>query len=91
MFIGAASIIHQLVAFGGTQPPLFRKAIIQSPANNPQYDRKGQLEQQFQEFATLAGCGGKGIACMREANIQTLRTAADKITASAPPGQYGFG
>jgi carboxylesterase type B len=83
--------MHQLVAFGGTQPPLFKRAIIQSPANNPQHDRKGKLEDQFQEFARLAGCADKGIACMREASTQTLRSAADKIIANAPPGQYGFG
>ncbi|KAE9964974.1 hypothetical protein BLS_007936 [Venturia inaequalis] len=88
---GAGSIMHQLVAFGGTQPPMFKKAIIQSPANNPQHDRKGALEDQFQEFAKLAGCAGKGLPCLREANIDVLKKAADKIIASAPPGQYGFG
>ncbi|TID15951.1 Vacuolar protein sorting-associated protein 45 [Venturia nashicola] len=88
---GAGSIMHQLVAFGGTEPPLFKKAVIQSPANNPQHDRKGKLEDQFQEFATLAGCGGKGIQCLREASLESLRAAGDRIIASAPPGQYGFG
>ncbi|QDS70471.1 hypothetical protein FKW77_009992 [Venturia effusa] len=88
---GAGSIMHQLVAFGGTQPPLFKKAIIQSPANNPQHDRKGKLEDQFQEFAKLAGCAGKGIPCLREASISTLRAAASKMINKAPPGQFTFG
>jgi carboxylesterase type B len=88
---GAGSIMHQLVAFGGKKPALFKKAVIQSPANNPQFDRKGQLEKQFQTFASLAGCAGKGIACLRAADIKVLRTAADKMIAAAPPGQYEFG
>lgn len=88
---GAGSIMHQLVAYGGKQPALFQKAMIQSPANNPQFDRKGQLEQQFQRFATLAGCAGEGIACLRSKDVAIIRKAADTIIASAPPGQYGFG
>jgi carboxylesterase type B len=88
---GAGSIMHQLVAFGGTQPALFKKAVLQSPANNPQFDRKVQLEKQFQTFASLAGCAGTGIACLRAADIYVLRTAADKMIAAAPPGQYEFG
>lgn len=88
---GAGSVLHHLVAFGGKEPALFKKAIIQSPWNVVQYDRKGLLERQFNDFAKLLGCKGKGIGCMRQKDSETVRKAADKINARDLPGHYGFG
>lgn len=88
---GAGSILHQLVAFGGTQDPLFSRAIVQSPGFTPLFDRKGTLEVTFQEFARRAGCAGRGIACLRKAGAATLEAANIAINAAAPSGTFGFG
>lgn len=91
---GAGSIVHQLTAFGGRgagEKALFKRAVIQSPAFDAQLDRKGQLEEQFQEIATLAGCGGKGLACLRAADLKSLKAAQDKYVASMPGAKPGIG
>jgi carboxylesterase type B len=88
---GAGSIMHHLASFGGKQPSLFQKAVIQSPANRPQYDRKGAVEDQYKTLEDLAGCKGQGLACLRKKDAQIIRDAAEKIMAAAPPGEYGFG
>jgi len=79
------------MAFGGTQDPLFRKAILQSPAFQALYDRAGAVETTFQNFSAQAGCGGRGLACLRQANIEDLSNANAAIIADAPPGTFGFG
>ncbi|KAI4188986.1 MAG: hypothetical protein LQ346_005193 [Caloplaca aetnensis] len=72
---GAGSIMHQLVAFGGTQDPLFSRAVLQSPGFSLLFDRKGKLEQAFERFASLAGCSGQGVSCLRAASAETLDKA----------------
>ena len=52
---GATSILQHLTAFGGTQDPLFSRAVLQSPASIFSSDRKGTLEQAFHTFATRPG------------------------------------
>ncbi|KAK3080206.1 hypothetical protein LTS18_002846 [Coniosporium uncinatum] len=79
------------MAFGGKQDPLFRKAILQSPAFQALYDRSGVLETTFQNFSAQAGCGGRGLACLRQANVNDLSKASTAIIAGAPPGTFGFG
>lgn len=88
---GAGSIMHQLVAFGGTQDPLFSKAVMQSPAFAIQFDRKGTLEQVFQNFTTLAGCAGQGVACLRAASAETLQTANTALNTHGPEGTFAVG
>ena len=83
---GAGSILHHLVAFGGTQDPLFSKAVIQSPAFGPKFDRKGSIEDTFQNFTELAGCSGQGVACLRAASTETLQGANTTLIQQAPPG-----
>lgn len=80
---GAGSILHHLTAFGGTQDPLFSRAILQSPALALSFDRKGNLEQAFQNFATAAGCAGKGVSCLRAASAEALEVANSE-------GNYAF-
>ena len=75
---GATSILQHLTAFGGTQDPLFSKAVLLSPASPLSFDRKGNLEQAFQKFATRAGCAAKGLACLRAASVEIL-TAANNV------------
>ncbi|MCJ1229610.1 hypothetical protein MMC12_006279 [Toensbergia leucococca] len=88
---GAGSIMHHLVAFGGTEDPLFTKAILQSPAFEFQFDRKGLLEQTFQNFSALAGCTGQGVACLRTASAETLATANTALCEAAPDGTFAVG
>ncbi len=88
---GAGSIMHQLVSFGGTQNPLFSKAVMQSPAFQLMFDRKGGLEQTFQNFTTLAGCAGQGVACLRAASAATLQNANTKLNEQGPEGIFAVG
>ena len=83
---GAGSIMHQLVSFGGIQDPLFSKAVTLSPAFQLLFDRKGALEQNFQNFTALAGCAGQGVACLRAASAETLQTANTNLVEQAPSG-----
>ena len=88
---GAGSIMHQLIAFGGTQAPLFQRAVLQSPAFQLMFDRKGMLEQTFKKFATLAGCAGKGVACLRAASPEALDKANYALNTQTPPGTAAVG
>lgn len=88
---GAGSILHQLVAFGGTQDPLFSRAVLQSPAFQFTFDRKGSLEQTFQNFTALAGCAGQGVACLRAASAETLDRANTKLNEEGTMGTFAVG
>lgn len=88
---GAGSILHQLVAFGGTQDPLFSKVVLQSPAYASAFDRKGTLEQVFQNFTALAGCAGQGVPCLRAASADALKTANTQLNQNAVPGTFAVG
>ena len=88
---GGGSIMHQLVAFGGTQDPLFSKAVMLSPAFGLKFDRKGSLEQTFQNFTELAGCAGQGVACLRAASAEALDNANTKLNIAGPPGTFAVG
>jgi carboxylesterase type B len=88
---GAGSILHHLVAFGGKQPgpPLFRKVFAQSPWNVVQYDRKGRLQQQFQDLAKYSNC--KDLECLRNAPAATIKRASFTVMSGDLPGHFGFG
>ncbi|KAF1989966.1 alpha/beta-hydrolase [Aulographum hederae CBS 113979] len=88
---GAGSIEHHLVAFGGKQEPLFNKAILQSPAFQPLYDRAGLSEKTYKQFESAAGCAGQGLACLRKAPLQKLLQGNEAVTKGAPAGTFGFG
>ncbi|OCK83949.1 alpha/beta-hydrolase [Lepidopterella palustris CBS 459.81] len=81
---GAGSIYWLLTQEGGTKDPLFHRAIIQSAAFDNKFDRYGTMEQDFQTFATLAGCGGQGLACLRAANASTLQAVNAQFISSSP-------
>lgn len=87
---GAGSIMHHLVANGGTLDPLFKRAIMLSPAFEPRWDPV-QAENQFKQFEKLAGCEGKGLPCLRAAPEATLQEASNAITSTAQYGTFGFG
>ena len=89
---GAGSIMHHLTAFGGKQNPLFRRTFIQSPVLQFKFDRKGDLEATFQEFSSLAGCSGEGIACLRATSPESLdkaNVALDKSGYTVGPSADG--
>ncbi|KAI9818916.1 MAG: hypothetical protein M1827_007737 [Pycnora praestabilis] len=88
---GGGSILHHLVAEGGTLDPLFSKAVVFSPAYELAWDRKGRLEDTFKAFETLAGCKGQGLNCLRKANETTLREANYKLVQMAPDGGFNLG
>ncbi|KAK6503168.1 hypothetical protein TWF481_008201 [Arthrobotrys musiformis] len=87
---GAGSLTHHLVAYGGTVDPLFKRAILQSPAWLPQYDG-GRLETQYASFAERAGCAGKGLACLRGQLTDTIDKASRGVISAQPYGEFGFG
>ncbi|KAL8645980.1 MAG: hypothetical protein Q9226_007059 [Calogaya cf. arnoldii] len=88
---GAGSIMHHLTAFGGTQDPLFSRAVLQSPAFQPKFDRKGDLEATFQNFTALAGCAGEGLVCLRAASAAALDNANVKLNEGGLPGTFAVG
>lgn len=88
---GAGSILHHLSAFGGTQDPLFSRAIVASPAYAFLFDRKGSLEKSFQDFAAFAGCAGQGVSCLRAANTKTLSDANVALNEAATNGGLSIG
>lgn len=87
---GAGSITHHLIGNGGTLDPLFRRAIISSPAWLPQYD-SGYLETQYASFAVRAGCANQGLACLRGKPTEVLDRASRDVILSQPYGTFGFG
>ncbi|KAK3332026.1 Alpha/Beta hydrolase protein [Cercophora scortea] len=88
---GASSIMHHLVAQGGGLDPLFSKAILQSPAFQMTWDRAGAVETTFQDFAALAGCKGKGLACLRAADPAALLKANVALNQKQVSGTFAVG
>ncbi|KAI9742076.1 MAG: hypothetical protein M1834_000466 [Cirrosporium novae-zelandiae] len=88
---GSGSIMHHLIAEGGTLDPLYRRAIMNSPAFVPTYD-PSSMETDFQAFAAKLNCSGSdAITCLRKTNVTLLQDASAETTLSAPTGKYGFG
>ncbi|MCJ1248753.1 hypothetical protein MMC30_005972 [Trapelia coarctata] len=88
---GAGSILHHLVAEGGTLAPLFSKAIMQSPAFQPAWGRREGLQSVYSQFETLAGCTGQGVACLRAASSDTLLSANHALNDDATDGTFAVG
>jgi carboxylesterase type B len=88
---GAGSIMHHLVAKGGTLDPLFQRAILMSPAFEPIWDRAGVCENTFKTFEKLAGCEGKGLQCLRAADAATIAQANDGLMDLQAPGSFAVG
>ena len=88
---GGGSIFHHLVAKGGTQNPLFKRAILQSPAFATRWDRNGSLEDTFNRFAATANCASGGLSCLRAASSDVLDGANRLLQSSAPRGAFAVG
>ncbi|KAF3931173.1 Acetylcholinesterase [Dactylella cylindrospora] len=80
---GAGSIVHHLVSYGEDgeiRDPLFKNALIQSPAYQWMWDRSGKLNDAYYEFATLAGCHDGDIGCLRRASPEDLTNANQDLS-----------
>jgi carboxylesterase type B len=88
---GAGSILHHLVGQGGKLDPLFCRAILQSPAFQMMWDRAGTVQDTFASFASLAGCAGQGVSCLRSASAAALAKANTAINSLVAPGSFAVG
>jgi carboxylesterase type B len=88
---GAGSILHHLTAGGGTIKPIFQRAIMQSTAFQPMWDRTGGLEDVYKQFESFAGCSGQGIACLRSASSSTLLSANTALNDATVVGSFNVG
>lgn len=84
---GGGSVVAQAIARAGQpdKPALFGRALASSPFWEKTYGHSSpQAQAVYDEFATLAGCGtGAGsLACLKAADVQTLRDASLTVSAS---------
>lgn len=86
---GGGSIYYLLTQQGGTQDPLFRRAVVQSPAFSLNIDRFGLMEEQFQSFAEAAGCGGQSLACLVAKDTSVINAASNSSGVVWQPGPDG--
>ncbi|GBF62582.1 secreted lipase [Trichophyton mentagrophytes] len=86
---GGGSILSLITANQGIVDPLFQRAVVMSPGLGFPIDRKGLIEDQFQAFASRAGCAGQGLACLRAANISQLIEASNKDLGQIGPTPDG--
>lgn len=49
------------------------------------------MEDTFRQFEKLAGCEGRGVACLRLASGEALEEANLKVNEMAPEGIFKFG
>jgi carboxylesterase type B len=92
---GAGSIVHHLVQAKGARDPLFKTALMQSPAFQWQWDRSrnGTLDSIYHSFAGYANCtAGDIMACLRGASTADLSQAAQQqYDLSHSLGLFPFG
>ena len=81
---GAGSVVAQVIGNPTMQKGLFTKALTSSPfwSRTYQYDSK-PAEVIYEQFASLTNCSGpQRLACLKRADVQTLRTAALAVSGS---------
>lgn len=81
---GAGSVVAQVIAQQSSCRPLFQKALASSPfwVKTYNYDAP-QAQWIYDTLANLTGCAGPdSLACLKAADVQTLRTAALVISGS---------
>ncbi|GAP84403.1 putative carboxylesterase family protein [Rosellinia necatrix] len=74
---GASSILHHLIREDGSRDPNFKTFAVQSPAFEWAWDNSpnGTLDQVYQNFSRLAGCGDSF-------DIDCLRASGDLVAAN---------
>ena len=90
---GAGSILHHLTRGDGKQDPLFKRAVMQSPAFQWLWDHEGTLNTGPARFSQLAGCGSTfNITCLREVSTDVFAQAnQDLFLASKGSGVFPVG
>jgi len=85
---GGSSIMHQLTAFGATANPLFKRAIIQSPAVRPASDA-ALYAQVFSQF--VAASNLSTVTEARQMSTEQLQALNAALVGAAPFGSFTFG
>ncbi|KAF2149660.1 alpha/beta-hydrolase, partial [Myriangium duriaei CBS 260.36] len=84
---GGSSILHHLIQDDGKRDPLFKRALMQSPAFQWQWDRSpgGTLDQIYQNFSKSAGCSTNfnDLSCLLKADVSDLAKANQELFDSA--------
>ena len=100
---GGSSIMHHITAKGGTTTPVFKQAILQSPAFFPQLNPHSitltdrfsqiQLNLQFDNFVNQSGCspGSTALHCLRNLDTGILQNANIYEIKQAPWGEFQYG
>jgi carboxylesterase type B len=90
---GAGSVIaHTIAHCGKTEPPLFTKAIASSPYWPKTYHYNDtESELIYDTFVNLTNCTGpNSLQCLKQADLDVLRTAAYQIRLSDKYGKSMF-
>ncbi|KAL9088950.1 MAG: hypothetical protein Q9165_006007 [Trypethelium subeluteriae] len=77
--------------FGGDKSQVSAWVIMQSPAFEIMFDRRGKLQDSYEIFANSAGCSGQGLECLRNADASTISSANQALQNSAPDGGFALG
>ncbi|KAH7921830.1 alpha/beta-hydrolase [Leucogyrophana mollusca] len=78
---GGASIVMQVVAYGGTQGAPFKRAIAQSIGFGPTAN-SSQMETYFANVTEAAGCPNTGeaaMSCLRSASLGAIVSAVNHV------------
>ncbi|KAK6343485.1 hypothetical protein TWF730_011074 [Orbilia blumenaviensis] len=82
---GGGSILHHLVARnadGTIRDPLFKKAIVQSPAYEWRWDREGKLKNEYLRFAKLVGYPDGDFESLQNAPLEKIMNASIEMACS---------
>ncbi|KAI8962379.1 alpha/beta-hydrolase [Daldinia sp. FL1419] len=88
---GAASIVHQITAFGGREPAPFLKAVILSPAFQFNIDLNGNYLKTLVEASKQTGMEINGVKQLRVLPADLLSSINQATVTAAPIGTFGFG
>ncbi|KAI0122012.1 alpha/beta-hydrolase [Daldinia grandis] len=88
---GAASIVHQLTAFGATEVSPFLKAIILSPAFQYNIDLDENYLKTLTEASNQSGLSIDSVSQLRGLPTNLLQYINQEVVTAAPVGTFGFG
>ncbi|KAA1473116.1 alpha/beta-hydrolase [Dentipellis sp. KUC8613] len=85
---GGASVVHQIVAYGGARGAPFQRAIAQSIGYGSMIDPlSSSAEDLFANFSSAAGCstGSKNedLSCLRNASLDNIITGINAVPTGA--------
>jgi carboxylesterase type B len=88
---GAGSIMHHIVQYGGSRDPLFRRAIMNSPAIQFSFDNPMASSRRYDRFLNETKCTGQGIRCLQKVSIGDITNAVVNVEKALEDGTFGFG